>query len=187
MAKVKVTVTVKGTGKAIKRLRNAQGRFEASTSLVVDDIAQNIVSVIKLHTPVASRTLVDSTEHTVTRTHNTWRIGITQTALGGRGVHVAIYRGFGRQPGGNPPWMVIRQWILDVGLTPDISRSKRKIKSMSINQLAFAISRSIGQHGTAQFRSSAPPYWEDALSLIEQIITQSTQNIKVNIQASFRL
>ena len=163
MAKVKVQVTIKGTGKAVKRLRNAQGKFIASTSRVVDDIARNVVSVIKLHTPVASRRLVDSTEYTVTRTHNTWRIGITQTATASDGVAIALYRGFGRPGGDNPPWMVIRQWILDVGLTPDPGLlTRKKVKSMSINQLAFAISRSIGQHGTKQFTSGRPPYWEDA-------------------------
>jgi len=192
----KLSVTYKGSGTDVSRLRDARGRFIESSRLIVDALGRASVGVLKQYTPVAEGGLRASTDYTIDRTHNTWRLRIFQGAQSSKGIPISLLAGYGRGPShrvdrrGNPlpaPVAIISRWILAKGIVGSPIASGRKRRSLKQNEFAWAVSKSIGSEGTIQYSQSLPSYQSRAQPQIDSLVDEATRNLNLAIQAAIEI
>ena len=89
-----IKVNTKGAERKANTLRDIHGRFLPTTSLIVNQVAEQLVSMYKQYTPRATGTLANSTSYVSVRSHGQWQIRISQPVLSKSGIPINILVGF---------------------------------------------------------------------------------------------
>lgn len=181
-----MSVDTSGAKRKIANLRDAQGRFVASTSTYVDQIAQILTAMIKQRTPVATGALAASTTYTIARTHSTWRIRIRQPLWSKSGIPRSYLAGYGRGPMRRAPLpaYIIQSWMESKGMSYGKLYAS-KITGMSYSREAYRIARHIDRVGTVQFYTHAEPYWQPIIDYANTLANGLAGKVTAKIKATF--